>query len=88
MPTTTTCWASLTVFSPLWKTSRRTKREIKADAEFQPEADGSNVAEVRAAIAAVSGTEKLDSGDSYPRALLSQRLDGQISLLTFDRSEH
>jgi len=47
------------------------EEEIKADAEFQPEADGSNVAEVRAAIAAVNGTEKLDSGDAYREQLLN-----------------
>ena len=47
------------------------EEEIKADAEFQPEADGSNVAEVRAAIAAVNDTEKLDSGDAYREQLLN-----------------
>ena len=47
------------------------EEEIKADAEFQPEADGSNVAEVRAAIAAVNGSEKLDSGDAYREQLLN-----------------
>ena len=47
------------------------EEEIKADAEFQPETDGSNVAEVRAALAAVNGTEKLDSGDAYREQLLN-----------------
>ena len=47
------------------------EEEVKADAEFQPEADGSNVAEVRAAIAQVQATEKLDAGDSYQERLLN-----------------
>ena len=47
------------------------EEEIKADAEFQPETDGSNVAEVRAALAAVNGSEKLDSGDAYREQLLN-----------------
>ena len=47
------------------------EEEVKADAEFQPEADGSNVAEVRAAIAQVQASEKLDAGDSYQERLLN-----------------
>jgi len=47
------------------------EEEVKADAEFQPEADGSNVAEVRAAIAQVQATDKLDAGDSYQERLLN-----------------
>ena len=47
------------------------EEEVKADAEFQPEADGSNVAEVRAALAQVQANEKLDAGDSYQERLLN-----------------
>ncbi len=47
------------------------EEEVKADAEFQPEADGSNVAEVRAAIAQVQASDKLDAGDSYQERLLN-----------------
>jgi hypothetical protein len=47
------------------------EEEVKADAEFQPEADGSNVAEVRAAIAQVQASEKFDAGDSYQERLLN-----------------
>lgn len=47
------------------------EEEVKADAEFQPEADGSNVAEVRAALAQVQASEKLDAGDSYQERLLN-----------------
>ena len=47
------------------------EEEVKADAEFQPEADGSNVAEVRAAIAQVQATEKLDAGNSYMESLMN-----------------
>jgi len=47
------------------------EEEVKADAEFQPEEEGSNVAEVRAAIAQVQATEKLDSGDSYRERLMN-----------------
>ena len=47
------------------------EEEVKADAEFQPEADGSNVAEVRAAIAQVQASEKFDAGDSYQDRLLN-----------------
>jgi len=47
------------------------EEEIKADADFQPEDDGSNVAEVRAALAAVNGAEKMDSSSSYREQLLN-----------------
>ena len=47
------------------------QREIKADSEFVPEEDGSNVAEVRAAIAQVQAVEKLDASDSYRDQLLN-----------------
>lgn len=45
--------------------------EVKTDAEFQPEADGSNVAEVRAAVAAISGDTKLDSQSTYRDQLVN-----------------
>lgn len=45
--------------------------EIHQDSEFQPEEDGSNVAEVRAALAAVSGDEKMDAQSSYREQLLN-----------------
>ena len=47
------------------------EEEIKADSEFVPEEDGSNVAEVRAAIAQVQAVEKLDASDSYRDQLLN-----------------
>lgn len=47
------------------------EEEIHQDAEFQPEEDGSNVAEVRAALAAVSGNEKMDAQSSYREQLLN-----------------
>lgn len=45
--------------------------EIKEDADFQPEEDGSNVAEVRAALAQVQAAEKMDSQASYRERLLN-----------------
>ena len=45
--------------------------EVKTDSEFVPEEDGSNVAEVRAAIAQVQATEKFDAQDSYRQQLLN-----------------
>lgn len=47
------------------------EEEIHQDAEFQPEEDGSNVAEVRAALAAVSADEKMDAQSSYREQLLN-----------------
>ena len=47
------------------------EEEIHQDAEFQPEEDGSNVAEVRAALAAVSAGEKMDAQSSYREQLLN-----------------
>jgi len=47
------------------------EEEVHQDADFQPEEDGSNVAEVRAAIAAVSAAEKMDSADSYRDRLVN-----------------
>ena len=47
------------------------EEEIHQDSEFQPEEDGSNVAEVRAALAAVSGDEKMDAQSSYREQLLN-----------------
>lgn len=48
-----------------------TEEEVHQDAEFQPEEDGSNVAEVRAALAAVSAAEKMDASDSYRDQLVN-----------------
>lgn len=45
--------------------------EIKADSEFTPEEDGSNTAEVRAALAQVQASEKFDAKDSYRERLLN-----------------
>ena len=47
------------------------EEEIKEDADFQPEEDGSNVAEVRAALAQVQAAEKMDSQSSYRERLLN-----------------
>jgi hypothetical protein len=47
------------------------EEEIKEDADFQPEEDGSNVAEVRAALAQVHAAEKMDSQSSYRERLLN-----------------
>jgi septal ring factor EnvC (AmiA/AmiB activator) len=47
------------------------EEEVKADSDFVPEEDGSNVAEVRAALAQVKATEKLDATDSYRDQLLN-----------------
>ena len=47
------------------------QEEIKADAEFAPEEDGSNVAEVRAALSAVQASEKFDAQDAYRERLLN-----------------
>ena len=47
------------------------EEEIKADSDFVPEDDGSNVAEVRAAIAQVRAAEKTDATDSYREQLLN-----------------
>tara|TARA_B100000925_G_scaffold241669_2_gene190973 strand:- start:3493 stop:4734 length:1242 start_codon:yes stop_codon:yes gene_type:complete len=47
------------------------QEEIKTDSEFVPEEDGSNVAEVRAAIAQVNAAEKFDSQASYREQLLN-----------------
>ena len=47
------------------------QEEIKADAEFAPEEDGSNVAEVRAALSAVHASEKFDAQDAYRERLLN-----------------
>jgi hypothetical protein len=47
------------------------EEEIKEDAEFQPKEDGSNVAEVRAALAEIHATEKMDSQSSYRERLLN-----------------
>ena len=47
------------------------QEEIKADSEFVPEEDGSNVAEVRAAIAQVQASEKFDAKDSYRERLVN-----------------
>ena len=47
------------------------QEEIKADADFAPEEDGSNVAEVRAAISAVQASEKFDAQDAYRERLLN-----------------
>ena len=47
------------------------EEEVHQDAEFQPEEDGSNVAEVRAAIAAVSAADKMDASDSYRDRLVN-----------------
>ena len=45
--------------------------EIKADSEFTPEEDGSNTAEVRAALAQVQASEKFDAKDSYRERLVN-----------------
>jgi hypothetical protein len=45
--------------------------EVKTDSEFVPSEDGSNVAEVRAAIAQVQATEHFDAQDSYRQQLLN-----------------
>tara|TARA_B100001059_G_scaffold236685_1_gene289053 strand:- start:7903 stop:9147 length:1245 start_codon:yes stop_codon:yes gene_type:complete len=45
--------------------------EVKTDSEFVPEEDGSNVAEVRAAIAQVQASEKFDAQDSYRDRLVN-----------------
>ena len=45
--------------------------EVKTDSEFVPEDDGSNVAEVRAAIAQVQASEKFDAQDSYRDRLVN-----------------
>jgi len=47
------------------------EEEIKEDAEFQPEEDGINVAEVRAALAQVKAADKMDSQSSYRERLLN-----------------
>jgi hypothetical protein len=47
------------------------EEETKEDADFQPEEDGSNVAEVRAALAQVQAAEKMDSQASYRERLLN-----------------
>lgn len=47
------------------------EEEVHEDSEFQPEEDGSNVAQVRAAVAAISGAEKADSASSYREQLLN-----------------
>ena len=47
------------------------EEEVKADSEFVPEEDGSNVAEVRAALAQVKASEKFDATDSYRDQLLN-----------------
>ncbi len=47
------------------------EEEVKTDSDFVPEEDGSNVAEVRAALAQVKATEKLDATDSYRDQLLN-----------------
>ena len=47
------------------------QEEVKADSEFVPEEDGSNVAEVRAAIAQVQASEKFDAQDSYRERLVN-----------------
>lgn len=47
------------------------EEEIKEDAEFQPADDGSNVAEVRNALAQVQAAEKIDSQSSYRERLLN-----------------
>ena len=47
------------------------QEEIKADADFAPEEDGSNVAEVRAALSAVQASEKFDAQDAYRERLLN-----------------
>ena len=47
------------------------QEEIKVDAEFAPEEDGSNVAEVRAALSAVQASEKFDAQDAYRERLLN-----------------
>ena len=46
-------------------------QEEEADSEFVPEEDGSNVAEVRAAIAQVQASEKFDAKDSYRERLVN-----------------
>ena len=47
------------------------QEEVKADSEFVPEEDGSNVSEVRAAIAQVQASEKFDAKDSYRERLVN-----------------
>lgn len=47
------------------------QEEIKTDSDFVPEEDGSNVAEVRAALAQVNASEKFDSQASYREQLLN-----------------
>ncbi len=47
------------------------QEEIKSDSEFVPEEDGSNVAEVRAALAQVQAAEKFDAQDSYRERLVN-----------------
>ena len=47
------------------------QEEIKADADFAAEEDGSNVAEVRAALSAVQASEKFDAQDAYRERLLN-----------------
>ena len=47
------------------------QEEIKSDSEFVPEEDGSNVAEVRAALAQVQAAEKFDANQSYRERLVN-----------------
>ena len=47
------------------------QEEVKADSEFVPEEDGSNVGAVRAALAQVQAAEKFDSQASYRERLLN-----------------
>ena len=47
------------------------QEEVKADSEFVPEEDGSNVGQVRAALAQVQAAEKFDSQASYRERLLN-----------------
>ena len=47
------------------------EQEVKSDSEFAPEEDGSNVAEVRAALAQVQAANKMDASSSYREKLLN-----------------
>jgi uncharacterized protein len=47
------------------------QEEIKSDSDFVPEEDGSNVAEVRAALAQVHAADKFDASQTYRERLVN-----------------
>ena len=65
------CWVYWTALLAAMEDIDEDAEEVKTDSEFVPEEDGSNVAEVRAAIAQVQASEKFDAQDSYRDRLVN-----------------